>query len=153
MEGLGNIVYVVAAIAWFAWSAYKKSQDGKKKPTRASRTRPAGRQVVEEHEEPRSFEDMILEQFGQKKPEPVRVETEKRSNEGKFLNTDRTHSHLPEDYKMSKSEMKSHRVERQVTKLKVVELDQESLMDELLPNGFDLKQAVVLNAILERPYK
>jgi hypothetical protein len=49
--------------------------------------------------------------------------------------------------------MKSHRIERQVRKLEVVELEQESIMDSLVPNGFDLRQAVVLNAILERPYK
>jgi len=153
MEDFGNIVYVVAAIAWFAWNTYKKSQGGKKKPATASRTKPASGPVEREYEEPKSLEDMIMEQFGQKKPEPVRVDTARNTNEDKFLSTDLTHSHLSADYKMSQSEMKSHRVERQVRKLEVEEKDEESLIDTLLPNGFDLRQAVVLNAILERPYK
>jgi len=152
MEDFGNIVYVLAAIAWFAWNTYKKSQDGKKKPATASGTKPANRPVVQ-REESKSLEDMILEQFGQKSEEPIRHEPKRQENANKFLNVDLTHSHLPENYKMSKSEMKRHRVERQVRKLEVEELEQESLMDSLVPNGFDLKQAVVLNAILERPYK
>lgn len=135
MEDFGNIVYVVAAIAWFAWNTYKKSQDGNKKPATASRKKAASRPI------------------GQKAEEPILQETRRHENADKFLNTDLTHSHLAEDYKMSESEMMSHRVERQVRKLEVEETDEESLIDALLPNGFDLRQAVVLNAILERPYK
>jgi hypothetical protein len=36
--------------------------------------------------------------------------------------------------------------------LKVEEEEEEGLIDSLMPNGFNLKQAVVLNAILDRPY-
>jgi hypothetical protein len=151
MEDLGNIVYVVAAIAWFAWNTYKKSQGGKKKPATASGPKPASRQV-QQREESKSLEDMILEQFGQKSEEPIRHEPKRHQNTDKLLDTDLTHSHLSDDYKMSQSEMKSHRVERQVKRLKVEEEEEESLIDSLMPNGFNLKQAVVLNAILDRPY-
>lgn len=152
MEDFGNIVYIVAAIAWFAWSSYKKSQEGKKKQTTTSHKEPEGRQAMEEYEEPKSFEDLIMEQFGQKKPEPVKIEVEKHPNEDKFLNTDLTHYHLSKDYKMSQGEKKSYRTQRQASKLVEVEEEDESLMESLLPNGFDLRQAVVLNTILERPY-
>ncbi|MFT7154834.1 MAG: hypothetical protein ACJAVL_000669 [Bacteroidia bacterium] len=152
MEDFGNIVYVLAAIAWFAWNTYKKSQGGKKKPATASGPKPASR-PVQQREESKSLEDMVLEQFGQKNEEPIRHEPKRHQNADKLLDTDLTHSYSSENHKMSESEMKSHRIERQVRKLEVVELEQESIMDSLVPNGFDLRQAVVLNAILERPYK
>ncbi len=152
MEDFGNIVYVVAAIAWFAWNTYKKSQQGaEKQPQSASKPK---RQVQTYDEQPsRSLEDIIMEQLeGRKAPEPKPIPVARSNNQDKFLNTDLTHSHLSERYKMSSGEMKSHRVQRQVQKLEVVETHEENLMDRLMPNGFDLRQAVVLNAILERPY-
>ena len=152
MEDFGNIFYVLGAIAWFAWNTYKKSQGGKKKPATASSTKPTSR-PVDTIEESKSLEDMILEQFGQKKEEPVQYQPRKHENADKFLDTDLTHSHLSEDYTMSVTEMKSHRVTRQVPKLKVEEEVEESVFDSLMPNGLNLRQAVVLNAILERPYK
>jgi hypothetical protein len=111
-------------------------------------------------EEPRqspvqTLEEMILEQLGER-PKP-QVQTRSRStetsNKEKFLSTDLTHSHLPNDYQMSVTEMKSHWVERQVEPLRTEDEEHESLFDQLLPNGFDLRQAVVLETILQRPYK
>lgn len=154
MEDFGNIVYVIAAIGWFLWKTFRKSEDADKKKSKSAPRRPT------EREEPKTspvqtLEQMILEQLGERpepKPEPVPIVRE-RSNRDKFLSTDLTHSHLSEDYQMGVSEMKSHRVERQVEPLKVIEEEQESLVDQLMPNGFDLRQAVVLETILQRPYR
>ena len=163
MDDFGNIIYVLAAIGWFFWNAYKKSQQGKEKnspkPQGHSTSHPT---EVLEDEPSRSLEDMILEQLGGKKeePKPVTVETASKlppqhRNQDKFLKTDLDHSHLADDYKMSEGESGSHRVERQVRRLKVKEVEkEESLMDNLFPDeGFDLRKAVVLSAILDRPYK
>lgn len=153
MDDLGNIVYVVAALAWFFWNAYRKMQ-AKNEPAKPV-SKPA-EQAEKQWESPRSLEDLIMEQLGQKpapKPEPVR-QPAKQDNSSKFLRSDLTHSHLSNDYVMSNTEMKSHRVERQVRKGERIELeDDESLMENLFPSGLDMKQAFVLNAVLERPYK
>jgi len=153
MDDFGNIVYVLAAIAWFAWNTYKKSQNGGEKK---SKPRSEQRRNVETRKEQpsRSLEDIIMEQLeGRKapKPEPIPV-VRAKNNQDKFLKTDLTHSHLSENYKMSSGEMTRHRVQRQVPKVKMEVIEEENLMDSLMPNGFDLRQAVVLNAILERPY-
>lgn len=157
MDDFGNIIYVLIAVGWFLFNAYKKSQ--KNKPKRAPRERQQPEPAKEESkpwtESARSLEDLILEQLGEN---PAEMVSEPESvmahrNEDKFLNTDLTHSHLAEDYKMGESEMKSHRVQRQVRKVKIDIEEEESLIDILLPNGFNLQQAVVLNAILERPYR
>ena len=102
MEDFGSIVYVLIAIGWFFWNAYRKSQQGKSKapkPAPAQEYRDTRRQEVEEESDPfKSLEDMILEQLeGKKKPEPVRVESKPKPNQYKFLSTDLTHSHLPDD--------------------------------------------------------
>jgi hypothetical protein len=154
-----NIVYLLIGIAWFFWNAYRKSkeEDSNKTPVPKS-SKP--RRFEEAKEEPlaepfKSLEDLIMEQIeGKKKPEPVpiKVEPEQHHNQDKFLNLDLDHSHLPPDYKMSESEKGSHRVQRQVERNVQVEEREETLADQLFPEGFDLRKAVVLNAILERPY-
>ena len=155
MEDFGNIVYIIAAIGWFLWKTFKKSDGASAgKPSKTPSGDAGNRQ-----ERPTTFEsleEMIREQLGeQKQPElepkavPVPVQ---RDNRSKFLSSDLTHSHLSENYKMSVTEMKSHRVQRQVQPSKVKEEYQETLMDQILPNGFDLRSAVVLDAILKRPY-
>lgn len=155
MEDFGNIVYVIAAIAWFAWSTYRKSQEGKAKPAKAVQPK----RTTETSEESRPFkslEDLIMSQFGEEEkeqPEPIAVPVaSKRSSQEKFLKTDLTHSHLPDDYVMSSGETESHRVVRQVRRLESIEAERVGVMDEVLPDGFDLRQAIVMNAILERPY-
>ena len=157
MDDFGNIIYVIVAIGWFLWNAYKKSQEGKQQPKPQRESRP---QVDPKEQESswKTFEDMILGQLeGNEapKPEPIAVETvpPRHKHQDKFLNADLDHSHLPADYKMSVGERGSHRVQRQVTRLKVdVVEEQPSLMDGLFPEGFDLKKAVVLDAVLNRPY-
>ena len=153
MDGIENIVYVVIAIGWFLWNAYRKVQAGKEEsiPARPRNIQPP---EAEPQSDPfKSLEDMIMEQLeGKKEPEPDFVKPERHEHQDKFLRQDLTHSHLPDDYQMSKDESKSHRVERQVKKLEVEEVEQESLMDIVMPNGFDLRQAVIMNAVLERPY-
>lgn len=155
MDDFGNIIYVLGAIGWFVWNTYRKAQEGKKKPAGASRSR---RNTSDsEGEKPfKSLEDLIMGQFGDAEKEeelkPVTVAS-RNSNEDKFLKNDLTHSHLSDDYVMSSGEMQSHRVVRQVRKLDVIQDSEIGLMDELFPEGFDLKQAVVSNAILERPYR
>lgn len=159
MDDFGNIIYVLAAIGWFFWNTYRKSQKAqeaagnKTKPQVKPRTANAEPKPVEET---RSLEDIIMEQLGQRKeePKPVPVEVKKPSRREKFLNLDLTHSHLSDDYEMSRSEMQGHRVERQVRVLKTGdEDDSETLMQRLMPEGFDLRQAVVMEAVLNRPYK
>jgi hypothetical protein len=157
MEDFGSIVYVLIAIGWFFWNAYRKSQQGKvktPKPDPVPDYRDSGRHEAEEESDPfKSLEDMLLEQLeGKKKPQPVRVEPKPIPRQNKLQTSDLTHSHLPDDYQMSQSEMKSHRVQRQVKVLQEEEVVEDSLMDKLLPNGFDLRQAVVMGAILDRPY-
>lgn len=151
MEDFGNIVYVIAAIGWFLWKTFKKSDDGAKKPA-SKQGRPS--MPEEPKQSPiQTLEEMILEQLGEKpQPTPAPIIRE-RPNRDKFLSTDLTHSHLSNDYQMSVTEMKSHRVDRQVEPLRNEDEEYGSLMEQLLPNGFDLRQAVVLETILQRPYK
>ena len=152
MDGIENIAYVLIGIGWFAWNTYRKYQAGKEPgQPKTRRSVPADTQPESEHS--RSLEDMILEQFGDKQvPEPVAAQYQRHENQDKFLNTDLTHSHLSDDYEMSKSEMKSHRVERQVRKLEEEETEEESILNQIMPDGFDLRQAIIMNAVLERPY-
>ena len=153
-----NILYVIIGIGWFLWNAYRKSQQGKgQQRPRPKRPQASPTQMEEPSADPfKTLEDIILEQLEGKKepkPEPVVIQEERHANQDKFLSMDLDHSHLPPDYKMSVGESGSHRVQRQVTPLKREEKEPEvSVMDELFPEGFDLKKAVVLNAILERPY-
>lgn len=158
MDDLGNIIYVVIAIGWFFWNTYKKAKEskGRSVPKQPSR-RPEPVSTSDADSDPfQSLEDMILGQLDGKnvpteQPNPVVVPEYK--NQEKFLNVDRTHSHLADDYQMSVSESKSHRVQRQVKPaLMEKEREEEGVMDELFPEGFELQKAVVLNTILERPY-
>lgn len=152
MDDFGNIVYVLAAVGWFVWNTYKKSQKGDGKEGQPVSKKKREGQSFDREQPARSLEDIIMEQLeGKKRPEPVPV-TKSSNNQDKFLSMDLTHSHLSESYKMSDGEMKSHRVQRQVPKLKVEELEEETLMERVVPSGFSLQQAIVLNAILERPY-
>jgi hypothetical protein len=157
MDDLGNIVYVIIAIGWFFWNAYRKSQEKQANEQKRQRSQPATSRSDESTADPyKSLEDIILEQLEGKKepkPEPVVMKQTRRSNKDKFLSLDLDHSHLPDDYQMSKDESKSHRVQRQVVPLQKMEMEPEvSVMDEFFPEGFELRKAVVLNAILERPY-
>lgn len=160
MDDFGNIIYVIAAIGWFFWNAYEKSQDGRPdgQPKSAPQPQPKSKRKTAFD----TLEELIKEQMGEevtREPEPVVAKPEpiqrKQRNRDKFLNLDRTHQHLSDDYVMSVGESGSHRVQRQVTRLKTeASIEEKSVMDELFPNdGFDLRKAVVLNAILERPYK
>lgn len=158
MDDLGNIVYVLIGVGWFLLNAYKKSQQNKQKPVkRRSAPKPTAHETARTESASKSLEDIILEQLGGSPEEEKRFEpvsSSEHENQDKFLNKDLTHSHLSQDYVMGKSEMESHRVKRQVKPLKVEENEQQDgLMDRLFPEGFDLQQAVVLNAILDRPYK
>ena len=159
MEDLGNIIYVIIGIGWFLWNAYRKSQQekGQRKPQRQM-SQPTPTEMTEPGSDPfKSLEDMILEQLeGKKEPvvEPIVVQEKRHHNQDKFLNMDLDHSHLPDNYKMSEGEGGSHRVQRQVRPLKMEESEPEnSVMNQLFPEGFELRKAVVLNAILERPYR
>lgn len=162
MDDFGNIIYILAAIGWFFWNAYNKSQVGKRKPSTTNGPKPEN-QASGDDKTFKSLEDLILDQIGgneEKESQPVRVDTvsnqsRRYRNEDKFLNLDLTHSHLTDDYQMSVSEGGSHRVKRQVERLKVREVEEDgSLMDNLFPNeGFDLRKAVVLHSILDRPYR
>lgn len=157
MDGIENIVYVVIAIGWFVWNAYRKMTEGKGSSPKPS-SRPKTGRVQPTNAEPKTdpfqtLEDMILEQLeGKKEPEPMFAEPERHENQDKFLSHDLTHSHLDDDYQMSTDESKSHRVERQIKPLEIEEVEEESLFDLAMPNGFDLRQAIVVNAVLERPY-
>lgn len=157
MEDFGNVVYVLAAIGWFLWKTFSKSSE--KNVSRQNKDVP--RTLEEETVEPNaSALDDLLEQFGVKtKQEVVRsqpVDRKRASNRMRdkgFLSTDLTHSHLSKDYQMSVGEMQGHRVERQVRILETEEDRTETLREVLIPDGVDLRQAVVLDAVLNRPYR
>lgn len=159
MDDFGNIIYILAAIGWFFWNAYRKVQKEKEPGQETERS---SRRDSSDKDGPfRSLEEMILDQMegGRNAPEPVSVPSEVKEpmthvNQDKFLSVDLDHSHLPDDYQMSKSEGGSHRVKRQVERLRIKEPEiEESVLENLFPeDGFDLRKAVVLNAILERPY-
>lgn len=156
MDDLGNIVYVVIAIGWFFWNAYRKSQEkgANPQPAGSSGKRPKMESTTGQLDPFESLEKMMREQVsGKPEPQALKVKSERQNNADKFLHSDLTHSHLKNDYRMSVTEMQGHRVERQVKRAEMVEEETENLIDKILPNGFDLRQAVVLNAILERPYK
>lgn len=154
MDDFGNIVYVVAALGWFLWNAYRKMKGGDEQVPQPAKGSRKAEPSEKEWESTRSLEDLIMEQLGEKpKPKPV-VQPVSRDNSSKFLKSDLTHSHLSDDYVMSSTEMKSHRVERQVRRgVKIEEEEEVNLMDDLFPAGLDMRQAFVLNAVLERPYK
>lgn len=157
MEDFGNIVYVLAAIGWFLWKAFSKSSE--KNVSRQNKDVP--RTLEEEAVEPNaSALDDMLEQFGVKRKQEVvrsqpvdRKRVSNRMRDKGFLSTDLTHSHLPKDYQMSVGEMQGHRVERQVRVLETEEDRTETLREVLIPDGVDLRQAVVLDAVLNRPYR
>ena len=155
MDDLGNIIYILIGIGWFFWNAYKKSQAKKEKPSpkRRARSPKAPEQADPEY---KTLEDLIFGREEEKEVvvEPVVTPTVTYKNEDKFLNIDRDHSHLPDDYQMSVSESGSHRVQRQVQKTFKEEMGPEiNVREELFPEGFDLRRAVVLSAILDRPYR
>ena len=156
MDGIENIMYVVIGIGWFLWNMYRKMQAGKEQPTkRAQRPKPVSSAPANPHREPepfKSLEDMIMEQLGGEKEVQPAYSEPVHENQDKFLSSDLTHSHLPDNYQMSADESKSHRVERQVRKLELEEEEYESVKNLVMPDGFDLQQAVVLNAVLNRPY-
>ncbi|MCB9185975.1 MAG: hypothetical protein H6601_04440 [Flavobacteriales bacterium] len=158
-----NVIYLLAGIGWFFWRAYRQSQKNEESAKPARNRKRHGRTDEPKSGGPfRSLEDLILEQMEQKKPEPEPVASKptpyvsrRNQNQDKFLNVDLDHYHLPDDYQMSSGEGGSHRVQRQVHRLKEQhEEKEESLLESLFPEeGFDLRKAVVLNAILERPYR
>lgn len=155
MDDLGNIVYVVAAIGWFLWNTYKKSQEGGKKKQPAKQQKPTAQPKTEwRPADAKSLEELLREQLNPTVPtaKPMPVKTPKKRET--FLKTDLTHSHLNEGYQMSKGEMVGHRVERQVRKMHLEEeLEGETLMQRMFGGELDMQKAVVLNAILERPYR
>lgn len=151
MDDLGNIVYILAAIGWFFWNAYRKSQAGKKAE---DKTIPTNDTSENERGLFESLEDLVQEQFGdENEPEPEPVVAEVKSTS--VPNAQKTSMQPGVEYVMSEGEMGSHRNKKPQKRIEVKELENEkSLMDEMFPEeGFDLRKAVVLNAILERPYK
>lgn len=157
MDDLGNIVYVVAAIGWFLWNTFKKSQEGGKR--KQPPTQPKSVPQPQKEWRPadaKSLEDLLREQLNPSQPkpqqQPVPVKTPKKRET--FLKTDLTHHHLKENYQMSKGEMAPHRVERQVRKMQLEEEpEEETLLQRMFGGELDIRKAVVLNAILERPHR
>lgn len=136
MDDIGNIIYVLAVVGWFIWNMYSKSKKAKQ-PER-SRSDVPGRE--EQPSSSNTFEELLMEQFGLEKeeePEPEQPETvsepvRKLEPEPVFANA---------------------RSDRRKRSIQTIELEEENLMDELMPDGFDLRQAVVMQAILDRPYR
>lgn len=155
MDDFGNIIYVLAAIGWFFWNAYKKTQQGKESRVpapEAGRSEPTSTET-ESGDPFRSFEEMILEQLeGKKKPAPT---TNVPSSDEVVRNAKAEQAQASTGYQMSVSEIKNHRAQRQKErKEKEVVQDESTLMESLFQDeGFDLKKAIVLNAILDRPYR
>lgn len=156
MEDFENIVYLLAAVGWLIWKAFRRASDKNTLPESLERPRAGAQGEVKPLA---STLDGMLEQFGMEtKKDPVSsrpvksMRGQSRIRNKGFLNTDLTHSHLADDYEMSAGEMQSHRVERQVRVLETRSEETGTLSETILQDGFDLRQAVVLNAVLNRPY-
>lgn len=163
MEDFGNIVYVLAAIGWFLWKTFGKS-DEQKPVAKKRRSNPVP--DVGPGEQPRTstFQD-LLDQLGMDEPRTQPVPSNSstasptklgrgnvRSRNKGFLSIDMKRTHLDTDYQMSVSELQGHRIQRQMRVTEEQETESETLIEQLMPNGFDLRQAVVADAVLNRPY-
>lgn len=162
MDDIGNIVYVVAVIGYLI---YRVVGGGKKKPQQQPTSTPRKKgatieDILKELTEQQEVEPVFSE------PEPVREPVRRtvsaeRTEPHKghihdpqpFLDIDNPHTELSANYKMSSSEMGSHRIKRKhVEKVGANEKISTSEYINELSEGIDLRRAIIYSAILETPY-
>ena len=132
-----------------AFNFYKKSQEAKaekhaEQATQRDSSTPTlpEEKSYETYEAPKSLEEMILERFGEKAPQPkVVVAKQVVAKPSPFLTTDAPRY----------AEGQRPRVERRSKKVKD-ETKPKVFYSDILQEELDLKKAFVYNAIMQRPY-
>ena len=163
MDDIGNIVYVIGVVGYLI---YRAVGGGKKKPANQQPS-PAPKQKGN------TIEDILKDLNQQLSPEspkrkakpqhvearPIRSTERTRPHKGHvhdekpFLDVDNPHRELSADYRMSTSEMGSHRTRRKAIKHDELEVENSlsgyiNELDEVM----NLRKAVIYQAILETPY-
>jgi hypothetical protein len=142
-----EILYLIAGAAYLAFNFYKKSQEAKaeKQAKQAPQSVPSDSNMPESYETyeaPKSLEEMILERFGEKAPQPkVVVAKQAVEKPSPFLTTDAPRY----------AEGQRPRVERRSKKVQE-ETKPKVFYSDILQEELDLKKAFVYNAIMQRPY-
>jgi hypothetical protein len=141
-----EILYLIAGAAYLAFNFYKKSQEAKaeKQAKQASHRVPSvpAEKSYETYEAPKSLEEMILERFGEKAPQPkVVVAKQVVEKPSPFLTTDAPRY----------AEGQRPRVERRGKKVQE-DAKPKVFYSDILQEELDLKKAFVYNAIMQRPY-
>lgn len=178
---MDNIVVVIAVIAFFlftTYSNYKKEQekantrDPSKAPKEPTSSQPSSREVPSPMEIPKWLEEFLPPQ-PEMKPAPKPIPVPSNEHEGsidykpvKYEQVKYVPSELPADLlkeyrnlpekkeidelKRSAAIHKSH--SHQLKRLKPLVLEDNIQQDIEVP-AFDLREAIIMKAILERPYK
>ncbi len=144
-----EILYLIAGAAYLVFNFYKKSQEAKaeKQAEQASHRVPSAPSVpaeksYETYEAPKSLEEMILERFGEKAPQPKAVVAKQVVEKpSPFLTTDAPRY----------AEGQRPRVERRGKKVHE-DAKPKVFYSDILQEELDLKKAFVYNAIMQRPY-
>jgi hypothetical protein len=144
-----EILYLIAGAAYLAFNFYKKSQEAKaeKQANQAPQRAPSDSNMpaeksYETYEAPKSLEEMILERFGEKAPQPkVVVAKQVVEKPSPFLTTDAPRY----------AEGQRPRVERRGKKVQE-DAKPKVFYSDILQEELDLKKAFVYNAIMQRPY-
>lgn len=140
-----EFIYLIIVAGWFLFNAYRKSQAAKAQ--REAEQRPAYPMEEDERElqeQPSSFEEMILEQFGGKRNdvrnEPLERPVEVKKAPSPFLNFDAPKAGDA----------------RRARKVAAAKVQKDSVFEphasDYLQDGFDLRRAVIYDAVLQRPY-
>ena len=161
MDDIGNIIYVIAVIGYLI---YRAVGGGKKKPTQQPSQAPKRKGTTIEDILKELNQQMETDPEPDTQPEPVQarpLRSMERTDPHRghvhkaipFLDVDNPHRELASDYKMSSSEMGSHRIKRKEMK-NSGQSARNSLSEYVneLENEVDLKRAIIYQAILETPY-
>ena len=142
-----QILYLIFGAAWLAFNFYKKSQEAKasKEAERAYNEGRKAEPVIDRQktlEVPKSFEEMVLEQFGEKRqeqkaPATVLMPVAPRP----FLSADAP----------KYAEGQRPRVERRSQKTQD-EVRPKVFYSDLMKEDLDMRKALIYNTILQRPY-
>lgn len=147
-----ELIYLAVVVGWFLLNAYKKSQEAKRK-----RESDSGQETLDEQrQEPAvDMEEMLRELIGVPKepesapetvrvPEPVKIPSPSRSRSMSVPQpTPRPVRPVAENAAKAASDARN---ERRAARAQQVETVGESVVD------FDLRQAVIHAAVLQRPY-
>ncbi|TAJ14642.1 hypothetical protein DMA11_04530 [Marinilabiliaceae bacterium JC017] len=134
-NGIGEILYIVAMLAIFVFSAYKKSQQAKKKVTPPNQT-PHVPDPMDEEDIMKELKDL----FQPQQPGKATVPVEKKPVQP-VVPTD-TNKYAKPQAKIS---------ERKISREIKVELEEEGEGNHILDEDFDLRKAVIYSEILKRP--